>query len=107
MIKKHTEIEVPKGNPFEYDQLKRKSSIVKLAEVIRAGSDPIVMSVEAPWGWGKTTFIKMLQAYLESNSEEDKGNFCINFNAWETDYSVDPLIPLVAEIDDLIVKLER
>jgi predicted KAP-like P-loop ATPase len=47
------------------------------------------MSIDSPWGTGKTTFIKMWQAHLES-----QGVTSICFNAWESDYAEDPLVAL-------------
>jgi predicted KAP-like P-loop ATPase len=60
------------------------------------------MSIDSPWGTGKTTFIKMWQAHLESQSVTS-----ICFNAWESDYAEDPLVALVAELDRWVKSLNN
>jgi len=52
------------------------------------------MALDSPWGTGKTTLVKMLQAQLEAKQIR-----CIYFNAWSVDFSSDPLMALVSKID--------
>ena len=51
------------------------------------------MAVDAPWGTGKTTFLRMWKQHLHNC-----GFSVVEFNAWETDFSEDPLVALTAEI---------
>ena len=88
-----TDIEVPAGNPFENDLLDRKQSIEALTRLVGAVDGQCVLAVDAPWGTGKTTFLKMWTQYLRND-----GFPVVEFNAWETDFSEDPLIALTAEI---------
>jgi predicted KAP-like P-loop ATPase len=87
MLKKLTEIEVRAESPFANDALERKQSIERLTSLVESTEQPFVLSVEAPWGWGKTTFIRMWKTHLESN-----GHICLHFNAWENDFVDDPLV---------------
>ena len=86
-------IEIPTDNPFVNDKLDRESSIKALTNVISNIEGPCVMAVDAPWGMGKTTFIRMWAQYLRNK------NFPVaSFNAWETDYFADPFAALSGEL---------
>ena len=89
-------------NPFNLDALNRKPSIEALTGFISTINGPFVLALDSPWGTGKTTFIKMWQSYL------DKQNFTsMYFNAWESDFSTDPMVAFVAEISSLIEGLQK
>lgn len=93
MLTKHTEIEIPVDKPFANDKLERQKIAENLTLLVQSTNQPFVISIEAPWGWGKTTFIKMWKAHLES-----LGHTCLYFNAWENDFVEDPLIAFIGEI---------
>ncbi len=97
MLSKHSGIEIPQDNPFVNDKLKRKIIVENLTRLVESTNQPFVISIEAPWGWGKTTFIKMWKTFLESI-----GHTSLYFNAWETDFVEDPLIAFVGEISKAI-----
>jgi len=98
MLKKNVEMEIPADNPFLNDRLGRKQIAENLTLLVQSTNQPFVISVQAPWGWGKTTFIKMWKAQLES-----LGHVCFYFNAWENDFVEDPLIAFVGEINKTII----
>lgn len=99
MLKKNAEIEIPADNPFLNDRLGRKLIAENLTLLLQSTRQPFVVSVQAPWGWGKTTFIKMWKAHLES-----LGHVCFYFNAWENDFVEDPLIAFIGEINKTLVE---
>jgi len=99
MLKKNVEIEIPANNPFLNDRLGRKQIAENLTLLVQSTNQPFVISVQAPWGWGKTTFIKMWKTHLES-----LGHVCFYFNAWENDFVEDPLIAFIGEINKTIVE---
>ena len=90
-----SDIAIPKDNPFEKDRLDRKETVEILAGLIGSVKGPCVLGIDADWGNGKTTFLRMLNQYLVN-----KGVAVVNFNAWECDYASDPLIAISTEIDD-------
>lgn len=90
-------IEIPSDDPFRFDGLDRRTSVEALVSLLDALSGPFVLAIDSPWGTGKTTFVRMLKAFLES-----KGFFCLYFNAWETDFTTDPLIAFLGEMDQLM-----
>lgn len=49
----------------------------------------VVLSIDAPWGHGKTFFLKHLK-----NKFQSAGYPVLEFNAWENDFDIDPFISL-------------
>ncbi len=90
---KINDIEIPPGNPFKEDELKRKENAEVLTQLISTVSGPLVLAVDSKYGNGKTTFIKMWSQYLKND-----GYPCLYFNAWENDFCDDPIISLIGEI---------
>ena len=85
-----------KKDPFEGDLLNRKREIEDLTPMIKTIASPAVMALDAPWGAGKTAFIKMWAAHLRHN----EGILSPYFNAWQTDLAVDPLAPFMEKITE-------
>lgn len=64
-----------------------------------------VISIDAPWGMGKSTFLHMWMNELESYNQDDseyqeplfqrQPNMCIYYNAWEKDYHSNAFVPLL------------
>jgi hypothetical protein len=95
-------IDVPPDNPFRFDGLQRRPSVEAVASLLENLSGPFVLAIDSPWGTGKTTFVRMLKALLQQN-----GSFCLYFNAWETDFTTDPLIAFLGELDQLLKSHDR
>lgn len=95
MIQKNSEIKIPEENIFEYDVLNRQGIIEDLSQLIISYNDPFVFSINADWGAGKTTFVNLWKAYL---NEKHKVN-SIYFSAWEDDFSKNPLISILGELN--------
>ena len=91
--------DICKGDPFKNDLLNRKESIEVLTSIIGSIEGPCVLAVDAAWGAGKTTFLRMWSQYLRNN-----GFPVAEFNAWETDFAGDPFIALSSEIADGLEK---
>ena len=88
------DIDVPENDPFQNDQLDRKSVVEFLSDLIGRLDGPFVMALDATFGMGKSTLVRFLIECLKK-----EGHRCINFNAWKVDYATDPLVALVASID--------
>lgn len=83
----------PDGDPFLHDLLDRREKAEVLTSLVRNIDGPCTMAVDAAWGAGKTTFLKMWAQHLRNE------NFpVVEFNAWETDASGDPFLSLTSEI---------
>ena len=87
------DIEVPEDAPFENDLLDRKKSIEVLTNIVRSIDGPCTLAIDAPWGAGKTTFIRI---WAQALRNEDFP--VVSFNAWETDFSNDPFVALSEEL---------
>ena len=74
------DLDVPADNTFKHDALERKPLVDFLSGLIARLSGPFVLALDSPWGTGKTTLIRMLQADLRLKEFE-----CVHFNAWQVD----------------------
>ena len=83
---------------YEHDKLNRKAEVENLKRLLLHTKPPFVMAIDSPWGSGKTSFIKLLEASL---GEEDNIK-TVYHNSWEADFSDDPLIPLLSELNDIV-----
>ncbi|PIT52599.1 hypothetical protein BHC44_07265 [Snodgrassella alvi] len=92
-LKKCQQVEIDAADPFKNDVLDRKANIEILTQFITSYEQSIVLCIDAGWGQGKTTFIKMWQQSLKNLDIPT-----IYFNAWESDYTDDALIALIGEI---------
>jgi hypothetical protein len=90
-------VEIPSDDPFRFDGLQRRASVEAVASLLDNLSGPFVLAIDSPWGTGKTTFVRMLKGFLEL-----RGFLCLYFNAWETDFTTDPLIAFLGEMDQLL-----
>lgn len=89
--------EIASENTFEDDFINREKEVKNLTALIEHIVGPSTISINSPWGTGKTHFVKMLKRYLS----QEKNLKCIYFNAWESDYVQDPLVPFLAHMDEV------
>lgn len=87
--------EVEKEDPFKNDKLQRREVVETLTRVLERQTGPFVLAIDSPWGTGKTTTVRMVQACLEKH-----GQHCVYYNAWEADHSDDPLVSLIATLSE-------
>lgn len=83
------EIDVDPDKPFEKDRLGRQAFVMATVELTKAIREPFVIALNAPWGSGKTTTLRLLEPALTT-----AGVNSLRFNAWEVDDTTDPLVPL-------------
>jgi KAP-like P-loop domain-containing protein len=87
--------EIDPDDPFGKDDLNRYPLAENLTSLIQTVPPPFVLAIDSPWGTGKTTFIRMWQSLLKQ-----RGIHSVYFNAWETDFSEDPLTAFIGEITE-------
>ena len=87
------EVEIPEDAPFANDLLDREDSIRTLSRLLASLDGPGVVAVDAGWGTGKTTFLRMWAQYLRL-----EGVRVAAFNAWRTDFAREPFIALSSEL---------
>src|SRR5690606_6499949 len=83
--------------PCDADLLGRQSEIENLSPVLINAQAPLVFAIDAPWGGGKTTFIRLWQHYL---ALESQNKVSLYLNAWESDFAEDPLLPMLSTLDE-------
>lgn len=98
MIQKNIEITIENENIFEEDKLNRRESIEDLSLLIKSISQPFVFSINANWGAGKTTFVKLWKAHLQEKHQVHS----IYFSAWEDDFSQEPLLAILSELNQFV-----
>ena len=79
-------------DPYEHDQLNRRETGEILTRLVSNIEGPCVIALDAGWGAGKTTFLRM---WTESVRNEFP---VVMFNAWETDFSGNPFLSLSEEL---------
>lgn len=80
-------------NEWVDDVLQRKKYADFLTQYLVDKKDPFVININAPWGSGKTFFI---EHWCEDLKKEHP---CVLFNAWENDFSNDPLLSVISCIE--------
>ncbi len=92
-------------NPFSRDysgKLEQVSkSFTQLCEN-ETKNKPLIISIDAPYGMGKTAFIDM---WGQSLLNEEK--IAIKFDAWKADHSEAPLLALISEINNQLSRFEK
>lgn len=76
---------------LDADLLDIEREINGFRNVLLTVKPKFVLSVEAPWGTGKSTFLRILESELKDHS-------VIKINAWESDYSNDPIAAILSSI---------
>lgn len=89
------DIEIPEDDPFRYDLLERKEPAEILTHLVGSIEGPCVLAIDAAWGNGKSTFLRLWSQHLRNNQFP-----IVNLNAWETDYAEDPFAVLSIELTD-------
>lgn len=79
------------------DCLGRKAFGQYLSRLIVAAKDGAVIALDAPWGEGKTTFVKMWQHTIK-----ETGAVTVYLDAFEQDHIEDPFVPLVATLLEMV-----
>lgn len=88
-------IQFDPNDPFKSDLLERKEEILNLSLLASNVNSPAVIAIDSRWGTGKTTFIKLWEQHLKAENAPS-----LYFNAWETDFSEDPLVSFLGEMNE-------
>ena len=88
-----SDFQVNPANPFVNDKLDRQGHVVALCRIISDIEDYGIITIDAPWGAGKTAFVKLIEANLRRNDIR-----VVEFNAWLESYAQNPMVDLVSAI---------
>jgi len=95
LLKKPDQPQISEADAWKDDPFARKKDAEMLSRLIASSvTDPLVLSLQAPWGSGKTTFLKRLQVHINNELAIPS----ISIDAWKNDESQDPLITIISEI---------
>src|SRR5579872_3169007 len=82
-------------NPSAVDLLGFEDVVDVVREIVlRRDLDPVTVGVNAPWGGGKTTVLRLLQARLAGREDV----LCLFVSPWEYDNKTDPTTALIDEV---------
>lgn len=85
-------------NPFAEDTLNRKPAAEAIVNLLKnTAGEHYVIGLNAVWGQGKTTFLRMLQQHLNNNDIN-----CLLVNAWKNDFSQQPMLTLLSDFNEAI-----
>ena len=85
-------------HPFKLDYTKQFENFAKNLTAFIEGKSkdrPLVISLSAPWGMGKSTFVDMWGQWLLNNKK-----LAIKYDAWKNDFNENPLISILSAIDE-------
>ena len=92
-ISNDKDIEISINNIYLNDKFDREPEVLNIVELITKLSDPCTIAIDSPWGTGKTTFLKFLEAELLK--KKVKVSY---FNAWENDFDREPFLLILNHI---------
>ena len=85
-------------------QLRRATEGKKLSDLIERVSQPMVIALDAPWGGGKSVFLK---CWVGAHTKENDGKAAtVYFDAFKHDFMDDPLISLTGVVTERLSKTE-
>lgn len=93
-LSKEIHIEVPEHDIFKHDILGFQEPVRRLAQLVIKNETPFTMGVCGRWGSGKTSFMTLLQKFVEK--EFSKKTFW--FNAWEYENESSLLLPFLSKL---------
>ncbi|MDP2151621.1 MAG: P-loop NTPase fold protein [Parvibaculum sp.] len=82
------------GDIFGKDLLGFKDSVIRLSELINNIQTPFTLGIFGTWGSGKTSFMKLLQAY----TERELRFRTFWFEAWQYENEASLLMPLLSKM---------
>ena len=80
-------------NEFTQDNLNREKLAKDYTTFLNKLQGNHVIALDAPWGSGKSKFIDFMCSKFDENKD-----VYVKYNAWENDYTNEPLISLMSDI---------
>ena len=86
----------------EKDIFQRAAFGKGIAHLLGSSDDPLIIALDAPWGMGKTTFIKMLAGHLRN-----EGFPVVDFDAFQNDHVDNGFLTIAGEVIRLSQQLKK
>lgn len=93
-------MKIQANEPWAHDKMDRQGVAKFLTHYLDNDDTIKVLNINAPWGTGKTFFLENWK-----RSEQQNLRACVYFNAWETDFSGDAFVSMVASIRDQLAEV--
>ena len=103
------EFVVDADEPFKHDRLDRKGRVEALCRIVVELQSPAVLAVNGPFGSGKSVFLRMCAAHLQSQAADSQSQEVrvAEFNAWQQSHTRVPLVDLVATLTHSLTEAEQ
>jgi len=98
---KHSDPSVESGLPYKYSQTGRDKVGDALTQIVSNTNLGGTIALTGQWGSGKTTFLRMWNQDLNN-----QGFPTVTLNAWQTEWAEDPLIAVIARIQQACERSE-
>jgi hypothetical protein len=95
LLNKQVDPEIDLENPLSDLLPERREAIKHFNNLIRSIEQPYVISLDAPYGFGKSFFLERWQQQLKL-----EGEIALYFNAWANDYCNHPFIPFAVSVTE-------
>ncbi len=97
VLSRYIDVPVQEDNPWSDDVTGKLEEYAEfLTTAMAADPRSFVLCVDAPWGLGKTFFVRRWSQTLKGS----KGFHVVEFNAWESDTAEEPLLPFAAAVTE-------
>ncbi|ARQ90141.1 MULTISPECIES: KAP family P-loop NTPase fold protein [Stenotrophomonas] len=104
LLRKATGPKIDESAPWYDDPFNREAEGEMLARLIASSTDaPLVVSLQSPWGSGKTVFLRRLALHIKTAKDIPT----IRIDAWKTDDCSDPLVAIIAELSLHLEKFKK
>lgn len=94
MLVRPRDFEVSLEDPFANDTLGRQEHVKAVCRAIAEMEGPAVAALDGGWGTGKTAFLAMCTAWMQSEFQIP----VVGFNAWTQSHTQMPLVDLVSAL---------
>ena len=94
MLVRPKDFEATPEDPFANDRLGCEEHVKAVCSAIAQMEGPAVVALDGGWGTGKTAFLAMSMAWLQSEHEIP----VVGFNAWTQGHTQMPLVDLVSAL---------
>ncbi|HGM5882263.1 MAG: hypothetical protein KH046_01595 [Stenotrophomonas maltophilia] len=95
ILRKAAPPRIDPSSPWIDDLFERETEGQVLANLIASSAEsPLVISLQSPWGSGKTVFLQRLALHMAGTMRIPT----VTIDAWKTDDCADPLVAIVAQL---------
>lgn len=94
MLVRPKDFDASSEKPFANDRLGRKEHVKAVCSAVAEMEGPAVVALDGGWGTGKSAFLAMCTAWLQSEFEIP----VVRFNAWSQSHTQMPLVDLVSAL---------